>query len=75
MERIVGIDGWPLAAFIAAYPTGSYVVHRRGHAFAVIDGVLRDWDSGTGPRSIIQAAWRVTEKTREKILRTKALFE
>ena len=37
--------------FIWDHPKGTYLVHRRGHAFAIIDGVVHDWMQGTGPRS------------------------
>lgn len=37
--------------FIWDHPKGTYLVHRRGHAFAIIDGVVHDWAHGTGPRS------------------------
>lgn len=52
--------GWPtLAQFIRAHPEGRYVLHRSRHAFALVDGVVHDWSTGTGPRSRIVAAWRL----------------
>jgi hypothetical protein len=52
--------GWlTVTRFIAEHPVGRFVVHRRGHAFAIIDGVIHDWSRGTGPRSRIKKAWRV----------------
>tara|TARA_R110000868_G_scaffold72639_1_gene211407 strand:- start:51 stop:473 length:423 start_codon:yes stop_codon:yes gene_type:complete len=75
MERITDVKGWPIAAFLAAHPHGSYVLHRSGHAFAIIEGVLHDWERGTGPRSMILAAWKATEVTKAKIAATKELFE
>lgn len=48
-----------LAQFLRENPKGRFVVHRRGHAFAIIDGVVHDWERGTGARSRIQNAWRV----------------
>lgn len=43
--------------FVWDHPKGRFLVHRSGHAFAIIDGVVHDWQSGTGPRSrIIWAA-------------------
>jgi hypothetical protein len=74
MEHIGDVRGWPVAAFIAAYPQGRFIVHRRGHAFAVVDGVLHDWKGGTKVGSKILDVWRVTEATQEKIERTKGLF-
>jgi hypothetical protein len=47
-----------LARFIAEHPTGRYLVIRRGHAFAVVDGRVHDWGTGrTGARSRIRMAW------------------
>ena len=39
-----------VAQFIRAHPKGRFTLHRRGHAFALIDGVVHDWSVGTGPR-------------------------
>lgn len=50
-----------LAQFIRLYPKGSYLVHRSGHAFALVDGVVHDWEYGTGPRTRIHAAWEVSK--------------
>ena len=47
-----------LTQFIRENPKGRFVVHRRGHAFAVIDGVVHDWGHGTGARTRVQRAWR-----------------
>lgn len=51
-----------LAAFIKANPTGRFVLTRRGHAFALIDGVVHDWAHGTGARSRITKAFRIIEE-------------
>lgn len=48
-----------LTQFVKAHPVGRYTVHRRGHAFALIDGVVHDWSVGSGPRSRVRRAWRV----------------
>jgi hypothetical protein len=48
-----------LSQFIAANPTGKFYMNRRGHAFALIDGVIHDWARGTGPRTRIIAAFKV----------------
>lgn len=49
-----------VAQFLRAHPRGRYVLHRRSHAFAVVDGVVHDWASGTGTRSRVQRAWLVS---------------
>lgn len=49
-----------LASFIKTHPKGRYVVCKRGHAFAVIDGVAHDsHESGCGSRSIVKFAYQV----------------
>lgn len=51
-----------LARFIKTHPKGRYVVVKRGHAFAVIDGVAHDaHESGCGSRSIVKYAYQVGE--------------
>lgn len=49
-----------LAQFIRTHRRGRFILHRRGHAFALINGVVHDWSNGTGARSRIKVAWRVT---------------
>jgi hydrogenase maturation factor len=51
-----------LASFIKTHPKGKYVVIKRGHAFAVIDGVAHDAHSSCcGSRSIVKYAYKVGE--------------
>jgi hypothetical protein len=66
-ERVVGRPGqyiggtrsMTLAAFIRSNPVGVFFVWKRGHAFAIVDGVLVDtWHVGS--RSRVCCAWRVT---------------
>ena len=45
-----------LAQFIRTHPKGRFILHRRGQAFALIDGVVHDRAVGTGPRSRIRRA-------------------
>ncbi len=76
MTRIEEARDCRLRDFMAAFPRGKYIVHRRGHAFAVVDGILHDWERGlTGEGSVVKMAWRVTEITQAKIEKTRALFE
>jgi hypothetical protein len=49
-----------LAQLINCHPKGRFIVHRKGHAFALIDGVVHDWARGTGARSRVRIAWQVT---------------
>lgn len=75
MKPLVGVSNWPLSAFLAAYPQGSYVLHKRGHAFAVVSGTVHDWENATKPQTKIERGWEVTEETRKQVEKTKALFE
>lgn len=64
-----------LAAFLVAYPQGRFILHTRTHAFAVIDGIVHDWnDSRVGPRSKLERAWEVGEQARGKMERMRELF-
>lgn len=42
-EWIEGILGMTLNQFALKHNKGHYVVHTRGHALAVCDGVIHDW--------------------------------
>lgn len=46
-----------LKKFVESYPEGRYYVCVRGHALAVIDGVIHDWKYG--PRRKVQWVMRV----------------
>lgn len=46
-----------LARWLREHPTGTYIVHVRGHVFAVRDGVQLDL-SPNGPRRLVDAWWR-----------------
>jgi hypothetical protein len=51
-----------LGSFIKTHPKGRFVVVKRGHAFAVIDGVAHDAHSSCcGARSIVKYAYKVGE--------------
>lgn len=51
-----------LAKFLKTHPKGRFVIVRRGHAFAVIDGVAHDaHESGCSPRCIVKFAYKVGE--------------
>jgi hypothetical protein len=51
------VRGMTLARFVAEYPRGRYVVHKAGHALAVVDGVVHDWKAQ--PRARVKRAWQV----------------
>ena len=67
LEKLdIKAEFWTVAAFIAAHPKGSYIVHKKRHAFAVVDGILHDWESGTRPGNRLEGVWLVTEKAKER---------
>jgi hypothetical protein len=47
-----------LDRFAREHRTGAYYLIKSGHAFALVDGVVRDWQAN-GSRSLIQRAYRV----------------
>lgn len=60
LQYLVTDERKTLTQFIKKHPTGRFVIIRSGHAFAVVDGVVHDWNGGkTGPRSRVVQAWRV----------------
>lgn len=52
--------------FIAKYPVGRFVVRRRGHAFAIIDGTIYDHTKNT-PLQRITDIWKVESKRLDTI--------
>lgn len=64
-----------LAAFIAANPKGRFILHTKHHAFAVIEGIVHDWEfSSVKPSSPIVRAWEVTEASLGKMEKAKSIF-
>jgi len=47
--------GTTLGQFVAAHPTGSYLLFTPGHAMALVDGTLTDTARGTGRRRMDMA--------------------
>ena len=56
----IDFNGKTLKDFVSAYPTGKYFVTKRGHAFSVIDGVVKD-NMLSGPRTKIYSAFEFGE--------------
>ncbi len=67
MVRVRSAKGMDLETFCLVAPKGAYVVHKKGHAFAVIDGIVHDWESTTKPSTMVLRVWRVTDKARAKM--------
>ncbi len=66
--------GMQLAVFIVLNPKGRFVLHKRGHALALVDGVVHDWENTSKPQTEIVRAWRVTEETLGRLGRLAELF-
>lgn len=73
MTRVRSAEGMDLETFCLVAPKGAYVVHKKGHAFAVIDGIVHDWESTTKPSTMVLRVWRVTERARAKMEMLKGL--
>ena len=75
MTPIYSSAGMRLDTFLGIAKTGSFVVHKSKHAFAVVEGVVHDWEGTTSPATIVVRAWKVTEQTRGKMEGLRKLFE
>lgn len=53
--------------FTLLYNVGSWIVHRKGHAFAVVDGVVHDWEGNPQLHTRVLRAWRVTAATKAQV--------
>lgn len=67
MRAIEMAEGMTLSEFTQMVLAGRFIVHKRGHAFAVIDGVVHDWENTTNPSTRIERVWKVTEKAQAKM--------
>lgn len=52
-----------LNKFLSLYPMGKYYVRKRGHAFAVVDGVVVDWGVKVAFKTKVLAAWAYDNST------------
>ena len=67
--------GLRLDTFLRLVPKGAFIVHRKGHAFSVVDGIVNDWAGGsTKESSIIMQCWKVSDYGLAKLERLKELF-
>jgi hypothetical protein len=54
----LAVDRMTIKTFIQNYPVGRFIVNRRGHAFAIINGIVYDHLQNSS-RQIIKSAWMV----------------
>lgn len=74
MRRLELSDGPEELKYFALYQDkGRFVLHRRGHAFALVEGVIHDWE-GTRATTQVIRAWEVTPETLEIVERYKELL-
>ena len=73
MTRVTAVEGMDLGTFLQVAPKGAFVVHKIGHAFAVVDGVVHDWENTSRVGTRITRVWRVTERARAKMEGLKGL--
>jgi len=76
MRRVELAEGLRLGAFLEVARTGSFIVHKKGHAFAVVEGVVHDWEGKTTrDNTTIVRCWKVTEVARGKMEKMQELLE
>jgi hypothetical protein len=64
--RKIKTGGMTIQKFLQKYPEGRYVVNRRGHAFAIIDGTIYDHLENK-PMQRIVGIWQVESKRLDTI--------
>lgn len=57
LMRTTGKPRMTLPEFVRRFGRGSWVVHVKGHALAVVDGVVHDWKER--PATRVVCAWQV----------------
>lgn len=67
MRRVTMAEGMRLEAFLEVARTGRFIVHKTGHAFAVVDGVVHDWEGTSRGSTTLQRVWRVTAEAITKM--------
>ena len=67
MIPLMHVEGMSLGEFARLAHTGNFIVHKFMHAFAVIDGVVHDWEGTSRDATKVVRAWRVTPATRAKL--------
>jgi hypothetical protein len=67
MRRVEMAEGIRLEAFLEVAKTGRFVVHKIGHAFAVVEGVVHDWEGTSRGATCLTRVYRVTEAARAKM--------
>ena len=74
MRRVELAEGLRLEAFLEVAKTGRFTVHKKGHAFAVVDGVVHDWEGTSRGSTVLIRVYRVTEAARAKMAKMAELL-
>lgn len=75
MKRITLAEGIRLEAFLEVAKEGRYVVHKKGHAFAIVNGIVHDWDNTSRGATTLIRVWKVTETTIVKLARVARILK
>ena len=68
MKRVELAEGLRLEAFLEIAVRGRFILHKKGHAFAVVEGVVHDWEGKTTrDNTTIVRCWKVTEVAQGKM--------
>jgi len=67
MRRVDFAEGMRLEDFVRVAITGCFIIHKHRHAFALVNGVIHDWETTTKDSTKIVRAWKVTDKALAKM--------
>lgn len=77
MRRITLAEGLRLEAFLRVASSGSFIVHTKRHAFAVVEGVVCDWEgtrtSHGGTK--LEQVWKVTDLAKGKMRKMESVMK
>ena len=66
LERLP-LDNIPLAVFTVMFPQGSFVVFKHAHAFAVVDGVVHDWEGTSKATTQLSHAYEMNGEGKRRL--------
>lgn len=75
MKPVDMAQGMHLGGFLEVARTGSFLIHKNGHAFAVVEGVVHDWEGTSKDSTRIVKVWKVTEVARVKMAKMALMVE
>ena len=77
MKRVTMAEGMRLEAFLMVARSGNFLVHKKGHAFAVVEGVVCDWEGSrtSHARTMLEQIWKVTDLACGKMRKMEELLK